>query len=382
MRRAVLAAALALALLGAGSASAGLLAEPESAKLSTTGNKSELTETVPISREAFTDERVAMSLGPEQLPRFDAGDRLQISAEVQVSTTCTTKSSRCIGRRYDFNPWVTARLVLAGGSEVSDSAIPLGEPQEIKCSQRRPQRNHHCTITFRNFEHVLGDPATLPCAAANQCYVNLIVGAWKRRAKPNNVIVLGADRPDATVVGDKGRLNVVEASQEVSAPTTASADGVANLSLPLNEGKKVKRRVVHWIEIPNPRKGEVLAFDGSYTATIDKLPYNTFVSSRVIVADGPLATDSEGVAKSSVQFRGAATESNGFNCTQGASGFSTPCTAVKAGAIRINQDVDGPLYLNLVAAAKPLLYPQQKLKRWQRIKLGAADGLRVWRYGP
>ena len=171
MLRAALAAIATATLAFSASAAAGILSEPTNAKLATTGNHAELVETVPISREAFSaaDERVAMSLGPEQLPRFDAGDRLQISAEVQISTTCTTKSSRCIGRRYSFNPWVTARLVLAGGSEVADPAIPLGEPQQIKCTQRRPQRNHHCTIAFPNLEYPLGDPAGLPCVASNQC---------------------------------------------------------------------------------------------------------------------------------------------------------------------------------------------------------------------
>jgi hypothetical protein len=382
MRRIAPAGAILAAFVLTASAAGGILEEPRNADLSTTGNHSELVETVPISRQAFTDERVAMSLGPEQLPRFDAGDRLRISAETQVSTTCTSKSARCVGSVYSYNPWVTARLVLSAGPEVADASVPLGEPQQIKCTQRRPQRNHHCTIVFPNFEHVISDPASLPCAAANQCYVNLIVGAWKRRAKPNNVIVTGADRPDGSVVGDKGRLNVVETNVYTPAPSESSANELVNFSLPVNEGKKVKRRVVHWVQVPAPRKGEVLAFDGSYTATIDKLPYNTFISSRVIVADSPLSTDPAGSARSSVQFRGAATESNGFNCTQGRSGFSTPCTAVKAGAIRINKDVAEPLYVNLVASAKPLLYPQQNLKRWQRVKLGAAGGLRVLRFAP
>lgn len=370
-------------------ASAGIVEEPVSADLSTTGNKSELLAKVPITKQPGEGERVAMSLGPDQLPRFHDGDRLRVSAEVQISTTCVTQSTRCVGRPYDYNPWVTARLALAAGPATTDQSVPLGEAQQIKCTQRRPQRNHHCTIVFPNFDHPVGDPALLPCAASNQCYVNLIVGAWKRKAKPNNVIVLGADREDGSVVGDKGRLNVVEVPPELPAPGEGASAELLNPSLPLNEGKQVKRRVVHSVPVPAPRKGDVITFDGDYTSTIDRLPYNVFVSSRVIVADSPTATSSEGLAKTSVQFRGSATESNGFNCTQGPSGYSTPCTSRKAGAIRITQDVIDPatgqpgvLYLNLVGSAKPLLYPEQNIKKWQTVKLGAASGLNVARFSP
>ena len=87
-------------------------------------------------------------------------------------------------------------------------------------------------------------------------------------------------------------------------------------------------------------------------------------------------------AETLIILNGPIIEQLGFNCTQGRSGFTTPCTAAKAGAIRINKDVGQPLYLNLIGSAKPLLYPQQKLKRWQRVKLGVAGGLRMWRYGP
>lgn len=389
IRRAAAAIAAAAVLGPAAIAAAGPAEERTGAALSTTGNDSERLRAVPITKQPGEKERVAMSLGPEQLPRFHAGDRLRISAEVQISTTCVTKSARCVGRSYDYNPWVTARLALSGGPSVGDPSIPLGESQQIKCTQRRPQRNHHCTIVFPNFEHAVGDPALLPCVASNQCYVNLIVGAWKRKAKINNRIVLGADRADGSVAGDKGRLNVVEIAPEVPPPGEGADTVLEHPWLPLNEGKKLKRRVVHSVIVPAPRKGEVLTFDGSYTATIDRLPYNVFVSSRVLAADNPLATSSEGLAKSSVQFRGAATEANGFNCTQGNSGFSTPCTARKAGAIRITRDVVDPatgqpvpLYLNLIGSAKPLLYPQQKVKRWQTVKLGVGSGFSVTRYAP
>jgi hypothetical protein len=129
----------------------------------------------------------------------------------------------------------------------------------------------------------------------------------------------------------------------------------------------------------------VRAFDGSYVAAVDELPFNTFVSSRVILAAEATETDPSGPARSAVQLRGDATEANGFNCTQGPSGYSTPCTIEKAGAIRLIKDVvdestgqPATLYLNLVGSAKPLLAEQ--VKRAQQVTIAAAGGLRLARY--
>ena len=369
----------------AGSAGAGVLEEPNRADLATTGNKSELIDTVPIATQAGTNERVAMSLGPDQLPRLEAGDRLRSSGEVQFSTTCVAEEPRCIGRPYQFNPTLVARIVLAAAPDQT-TGLALTESKQVRCKQQRPNRNHHCTLAMNNLEITIGDPAALPCAA-NACYANLVVGAHNRRARRGNRVVLGGDRPDGTVAQDKGRLNVVHARADVPAPTTHTSGDLVNSSLPLTEGKKEKRRVIHSVAIEAPRKGDVLAFDGGWLATVDQLPFNTFIGTRVIVAETPTSTDPVGVARSSVQLRGHASESNGFNCTQGPSGYSSPCIVSKAGAIRITRDVidpatgaPGALYVNLVAAAKPLL--AKKVNQEQQVIVGTTTGLSVVRYSP
>jgi hypothetical protein len=38
--------------------------------------------------------------------------------------------------------------------------------------------------------------------------------------------------------------------------------------------------------------------------------------------------------------------------------------------------------VNLVASAKPLLYPMQRLKKFHRVKITPGSGLRVLRYTP
>jgi hypothetical protein len=359
--------------------------EQPKAELSTTGNHSEIIKAIPISKKPAKRERVAMSLGPEQLKRISAGDRIRVSGEVQMSTTCVAPGPRCVGTSYRRNPTLTARIVLAPSAQVDAPAFGLSPTVKKRCKQQRPNRNHHCTLVIPNNETTIGSLADLPCPA-NACYVNLIVGAHNKRAKPTDRVVLGADRPDGSVTQDKGRLNVVQAAADVAAPAVSSTDALVNGTVPTTEGKKTKRRVAYSVPIPAPRKGEVLAFDSSFVADITGLRFNTFISTRVIVAETPTSTEPTGVAKSSSLLKGDATEANGFNCTLGRSGYANPCTVTKAGATRITRDVAdqyggaGILYLNVVVAAKPL--NEERLKGPTLISLRPAGGLRVLRYSP
>ncbi len=379
---AVLGAFAALTLPTAGSAA------PKSdapGRMTTSGNDSELVRAIPIANQAYARERVVMSIGPEKLPDLVLGDRLWTSAEVQVSTTCVYPGPRCVGRRYDVNPWITARLVLAGAPNAAAPGLALSEDVTVHCKQLRPNRNHHCTLVMPNSETAITNPAALPCPATD-CYVNLLVGAWAPKAEPGNRVVVGDDLPDGDVRQDKGRINVVVEPFGRPAPAELASAVLVNDALPLAEPKPTKSRVVYSVEIPAARKGEVLAFDASYVATIDHLRFNTYVGSRVILADTPDSTKSSGIAKAVALLGGSATEHNGFNCTLGKSGYSTPCVVAKAGATRITEDaVDDlgqpvPLYLNLVGAAAPKL--TESLEPDDAVSLSPGDGLRVLRFPP
>ena len=132
----------------------------------------------------------------------------------------------------------------------------------------------------------------------------------------------------------------------------------------------------------------MLAFDSSFTTDINALRFNTFISSRVIVGTDPTATKSTGIAKNAIPLKGQATESNGFNCTLGRSGYANPCATVKAGAVRFQRDVvdqatgaPATVYLNVLAGAKPLL--AEKVDNADKVALGSLPGgLTVLRYSP
>jgi hypothetical protein len=377
-----------LALAIPAGAGAGILPTPKPPKpvLATTGSDSELLTTLPVARQPGARDRVAMRLDPTTLDPIEAGDRLRASAEVQVSTTCVDPGPRCVGTNYGINPTVTARIVLSPSPKADSGFLPLSPSHSVLCKQQRPNRNHHCTIAIPNTETTISDLSALPCPPS-ACYVDLIVGAVNKHAKRGNVVVLGADRPDGTVTQDKGRLNVVQAHADVPAPTVISSDSLVNTELPLTINDSEKRRVVYSVPIPAPQKGEVLAFDARYLTGISALHFNTFISSRVITAAEPNDTKALKFAKNAIPLKGQATESNGFNCTLGASGYANACTTVKAGAVRFTRDVvdndtgePATVYLNVLAGAKPLL--AEKVDDSDKVSLGSLPGgLTVARYG-
>jgi hypothetical protein len=219
--------------------------------------------------------------------------------------------------------------------------------------------------------------------------VNLIVGAYNRKAKAGNRVVLGGDQPDGSVEQDKGRLNIVQAHAAVPLPQTSQTTTVVEPSLPLTIGDSEKRRVVYSLPITAPQQGDVIAFDSSFTTDITALRFNTFISSRVILAETPTSAKSTGLAKRATAYKGQGTESNGFNCTLGSSGYPNPCTTTKAGALQITRKFKTDygqepttLYLNTLAGAKPLL-PGKKVTDDEVVSVGATgEGLIAARYGP
>ena len=321
----------------------------------TTGNHSELTKTLPIARHPKRRSRVVMSLTPAEIPAMRAGDRLKLSAEVQFSTTCVEPSPHCVGRHYDFNPHVGARLEMAGGRRATSGprTMPLTHRKAISCRQRRPNRNHHCMIVFSWSKTRLSKDQQLPCKP-RKCFVNLVMDASHPNARHGDVVVLGGDRPNGSVEQDKGRLNLVVVNQGATAEVTHDSAffSVASL-LPLTE--PAGRRVVYSTELADLRKGDRLTAAASQVADIAGLGYPAFLSSELVLAESPTATEPGSLARSVASLHGRLDEANGFNCTQGASAYETPCETRKVGVARIRENPRAPLYVNLVSRAKPLL---------------------------
>lgn len=370
MRRGARFAALGLTLVGIaalGASSAGAAdhsvraAKPSkgAVRFATTGDFSEIRDTVPIGRRKWQKARVAMSIGPGEMPTLHRDDILRTDAEVQVSTTCVDVGiQRCIGRPYGFSPREDARIVLASRRQATGGAHAetIARTRSVRCHQRRPQRNHHCVLVFPPDPTRIRHPHRLPCRPS-KCHLNLVLEADHPSARDGQVVLVGADRPNGTVRQDKGRLNAILLHKRVPPPKRFRTAKRRSRSIPVAPSGKNGRRVVYSQRVSGLKKGDVLEASARHLVTISSLPYPSFVGTDVILAHGRNAVVPTGIARGATSSHGRLTEQNGFNCTHGPSAYRDPCRTRKAGAVRIQRNIarNGrsiPLYVNVVCAGK------------------------------
>jgi hypothetical protein len=347
---------------------------PKSAvRFATTGDFSEIRETVPIGERKWRKARVVMSIGPGELPTLHRNDILRTTAEVQVTTTCIEFSAeRCIGRPYRFSPREDARIVLASRRQATGGrhAKTIAQTRSVRCHQRRPHRNHHCVLVFQPEPTRIRHPHRLPCRPS-ACHLNLVLEADHPRARDGQVVLVGADRPNGTVRQDKGRLNAILLHKQVPPPKRFRTAKRRSRSIPIAPGGANGRRVIYSQRVNNLKKGDVLEASARHLVTISSLPYPAFVGADLILTHGRNAVVPTGIARGAASSHGRLTEQNGFNCTHGPSAYSNPCQTRKAGAVRIQRNIarNGraiPLYINVVCAGEP-----------KREAASADDSLRV-----
>ena len=160
-----------------------------------------------------------MSLGPDQLKRIEAGDRMRVSGEVQVSTTCV--DPRTALRRPPLR-------VQPDGSPRGSCSPPRLSRRRRRSRSPRPSRPSASsggrteTTTARSrfptSRRRSATPATLPCAGQR-----LLREHDPRRLEQATPAAATASSsaptgPTARSKQDKGRLNVVQARAEVPAP--------------------------------------------------------------------------------------------------------------------------------------------------------------------
>src|SRR5688500_10182597 len=80
----------------------------QTVSVSSTGLNAERIKTIPIAKRPGQKPRVAMSLSPDEVGPVRPGDAIWAGAEVEVSVTCLEPMRQCIGRLYDYSPFVRA----------------------------------------------------------------------------------------------------------------------------------------------------------------------------------------------------------------------------------------------------------------------------------
>jgi hypothetical protein len=295
----------------------------------TSGRNSELRETIAITRRPGRDPRVVMRLADghhghrfTRLPGLRPGDRLRVTAEVEVTTDCKTANPACVGNPYEYSPIRTA--------------LPLAA-RRVRCSQRR----HHRVIVFTRAGLWIPE-AGLPWSGPS--FLNLVLDAHHPRARDGDLLLVGENEPDGSVGGDKGRLNAIRLrpSRERPRERVRTAKRLAR-KIPVD---KDERTVVYARRLHDLRDDEELEVRARLTVSAAHLSYPARISTRLILADSPRQADDGGRAAEIAPFNGEISENNGTNCLR-----ARACTSRKVGVLRCLEAAGQPMYVNLIAVA-------------------------------
>jgi len=204
----------------------------------------------------------------------------------------------------------------------------------------------------------------------------MVVAAHHRRARGGEVVVVGADRPNATVDDGKARLNaaVLRDGAEIAARTRGTRDRLVRRIPAAFDGGQ---RVVYSRRVGGLARGDVLLIRAEQRTRVRGWAY--FIGSKIVVTTKRRAAHANPLTKRIISRDGTATEVNGFNCTLGPSAFRTPCLTKKAGLAFVRETPprsprggSRPLFVNLVSRGFPKIAPS---------RLGAYPPLRILRGG-
>ena len=326
------------------------------------GLGAERTKTIPIAKRKGAKPRVVMSLSPEQLGNVTSNDSVYANAEVEVSVTCLEPMPKCVGKIYHYSPYYRARLVLADSPNAASArnTSPISGWKRQRCSQELPHRNHHCVLALDGTRNI-ADGDGLPCT---RCHVNLVVEAYHHNARRGNVLVVGSDDDDG-IEQDKGTLNaaVWEPGPKPGVDPIVSKKLVTRKIPVASQGGAGKvGKVVMSRRLNDLQAGEQFIVAAKVKVKTDHLKYGTLLQSQLVLSEKPGSTKRSGNPGKIASSKGVITAQNGFNCTRGRSGHTSPCTVRKYGIVRIFKDSrtkpeqgEGPfvpLYVNLVVQSK------------------------------
>lgn len=321
-------------------------ARPQVAVAAGRTENAERIEKLPIGRRASTARRrIALRLGPADLPRLAPGDVLATPAEVQVTTRCDVGQSAA---GCDYNPKVRAQIILTGRagdkSAAGAGSAALSEPITLSCTKAE----HHCRFVFRPSDtiHSLTGRFDLPCVADSSCFVNLVMWAWHpdARAGEKDAVIVGENEGDflanGEVGGDKARLMAIrERAFPAAERRRRMTSGGGDLRVPTNGDATL----VYSLALGGGGRGLVRGEQYAVEAKIV-----TAVSSRASFSTKMYVTrdrNSTGGGSFGAITPAQISEHNGINCTAGTS----PCTARRVAVFRVTKDVPGPVYVNVYA---------------------------------
>ncbi len=310
-------------------------------------DNAELVKKLPIARsQDSATRRVVMRLRPDDIPDLAPGDRLSAPAEVQVTTRCDVGQT---APGCDYNPKVAAQLILAGDPDDTHAdgpgSVSLSPRAELSCTKAE----HHCKFIFpvSAATRRLVDGADIPCVAEDSCTINLVMWAWDSHARAGQVddVLVGENEgnylDNGVVKGDKGRLMVVRERGIGDADRgERETSGSGTITIPTTIHPVVVYSHPLKADGAGLTRGEQFVVEGKVVTAVSS---RARVSTQLIVSKSPSDT---GGGIDHINPR-SISEGNGINCTPGTS----PCTSRKVSVFRVEADIAGPVYVNLVAVS-------------------------------
>jgi hypothetical protein len=360
-----------------GTVATGIQRGPSVVSVGTSGDDSERHKTIPIGKRPGSERRTAISLSLRDVADLHRGDRLKITAELEVTTDCRLQASRCIGRPYQYAPRVGTRLILArrAGATHGQHAKAITKRHTLTCRQREPNRDHHCVSVIRHASYRFPVNRDPPCALS-RCRVNLVVDASNPDAHSGEVVILGITRPSGKIVQDKGRVNVARfRGGDVSSDRLETTARLRS-RMDVEEGSK---KSIYSLRLNNLQRHEQFTVSADAITAIGHLPYSVFIGSQLILARHRGDVRTTQLTRRLAFWHGEITESTGFNCTQ----LTTPCTSKKEGVLVIRHDAplrNGrpvPLFINYVLRNAP---KNVNDRPGDRVRIRPGGGITARRY--
>ena len=344
----------------------------------------ETRSTIPVTRSPGAEPFVVLSERLKAGGGLMRGDILRATAEVQLSTTCAKPEPRCIGSRYTYSPRMAGQVVLASSPTATggSSADPISGVKEKHCTQQRPNRNHHCVLVFSEAVKRVRNAGNLPCPPAD-CFLNVVASADHPNAGSGDVVIVGADRPDATVDGDKARVDGLIERGEIPPPRIQNGGAKMRDSVLIEPSGGTAARSSARSASTGSRGATRCGSRPSRGSASASVPYNVYIGTRVIIATSPTETRTNGFVADVISSGGEITEQNGFNCTQGASEYKDPCNSPKAATAYVKRKMPEkngepkPVFVNIVMAGLPKLTTSSRPNDRMKVMDGA---IRTERY--
>ncbi len=313
----------------------------------------EVAKKITITKKPGQKHDSVVALKSSDLGPIKAGESIRGQGEVEVSVTCTEPMPQCIGKIYKYSPSVEAQFVLAK-SPHSSHGEKLGKPVKRTCSQSYPDRNHHCVLVLDRT-----DKARHSCKG---CSLNIVLTAWDKKAKSNNILVVGGDSDHGI---EQGRASisaaVFHASAKKATRTYHSSKVLTKKAEVVNSSSDSKQTSLGSVRIDGLKQGDALIVTATARTDIGHLGYNVLTQAEVVVSQkGPKSDSNSGTPVLAMSKHGKISVQNGFNCTQGSSDYRNPCPIHKVGsaymlksAVKKPNNDKGkvvPLYFNLIAS--------------------------------